>query len=288
MPSDNSNLYRARLAKNDEFYTLYSDIEKELMHYKSEFFRKIVYCNCDDSEKSNFVKFFRKNFDEFGLKKLICSCYRGGAHCCEYVDGKCSRRTLSRNGDFESDECLQMLTESDIIVTNPPFSRARNFVKMLFRSRKKFLFISNLTILFFEDVVERVRARDAWCGFHSGGMKFIKPDNTTQTLGNIIWLTNLESARKKPDIYLWKHYSPETHVKYDTFDAINCDKVKDIPTDYFGTIGVPVTFITKWNPDQFEIIRKLNRRTHKNLDFAIPIIHGKAIFTRILIKQKKK
>lgn len=291
--SQNTNLTLAKANKKDEFYTQLSDIEKELKHYKNHFKDKVVLCNCDDPRVSNFFHFFSYNFEKFGLKKLIATCYKSQdsdlfsqnnserAIYLEYTGDKNGNNVpdaeeigikhLQGDGDFRSKECIELLKQADIVVTNPPFSLFREYVAQLVEYDKKFVIIGNLNALTYRDIFKLVKENKLWFGhsIHSGDREFRVPQdyplnaagsrvdeegNKYIRVKGVRWYTNLDFNERHEDLILYKTYNEEEYPKYENFDAINVDVTKDIPVDYAGAMGVPITFIDKYNPDQFEII----------------------------------
>ena len=260
--STNVNLHKAKDAKNDEFYTQFIDVSKELMHYKQHFKNKIVFCNCDNPTRSAFWKYFHLNFSALDLKKLISTHYDKNAptYKMEYMGGDDNnievgvKILLKGNGDFRNQECLDLLNESDIVVTNPPFSLARQFyIPQLMQYRKKFLIIGDLNWLTYKDIFPLLQNNDVWLGYNNV-KEFIQPDGSIKKFGNKLWFTNLDIKKRHEKLILWKEYNPEEYPTYYNFDGINVDKVDKIPKDYDGIMGVPITFMGQYNPDQFEII----------------------------------
>ena len=326
--ANNKNLHKAKNAKNDEFYTQLTDIEKELMHYKEHFKDKIVYCNCDDPEWSNFWKYFHLNFAHLGLKKLIATFYHIGTsvYKMEYTGGDDNNISagvkipLTGNGDFRSDECVETLKESDIVVTNPPFSMFREYVAQLMKYEKKFVIIGNPNAVTYKEFFPLLKTNQVWVGAKpwSSEMYFGVPKEQEEYLvahkkegsayviknGQIlgraatIWFTNLDHKKRHEKLILYKTYNPEEYPKYDNYDAINVDKVTDIPIDYDGVMGVPITFLDKYNPDQFEIIDALNRYalldTQKTNEYVQKNhlhtcnVNGEATYYRIVIQKCEK
>lgn len=253
----NKNLSLAKKSKNDEFYTMYSSIEEELVNYTSSFKDKIVYCNCDDYRVSNFVKWFKYNFKRLGLAGLIATNYNNGSGSykyCYYGDREI-KTPLKQNGDFRSPECIEILQEADIVVTNPPFSLFIPYVEQLIKYNKKFLIIGNKNAVTYKEVFPLIKDNKLWLGYTSPG-DFIQPDGATpkSMKGLTRWFTNLETKKRTEDLLLFRKYNEKDYPKYDNYDAINVDKVKDIPMDYYGVMGVPITFLDSYNPNQFEII----------------------------------
>lgn len=257
----NTNLHKAKDAKNDEFYTQLTDVAKELMHYKEHFKDKIVLCNCDDPTWSAFWKYFHLNFAELGLKKLISTHYdrEEATYKMEYTGGDDNdieagvKTPLEGNGDFRNQECLDLLDECDIVVTNPPFSLFREYVAVLMEHKKKFLIIGNKNAITYKEFFPLLKDNEVWIGC-TNVKEFLQPDGSIKKFGNIGWFTNLDLAKRHEKLILWKNYTSEEYPKYDNYDAINVDKVSEIPIDYDGVMGVPITFLDKYNPEQFEIV----------------------------------
>ncbi|MBQ3795186.1 MAG: helix-turn-helix domain-containing protein [Butyrivibrio sp.] len=325
----NSILNKAKSAKdNDEFYTTYETIAKEVSHYTAAFRNKIVLCNCDDPYESNFPKFFIKNFNVLGIKKLICTSYMPSekfslasngyvlmldnvpetigttsedADIYEFLKKNNSVKRLVGNGDFRSDECVGILKESDIVVTNPPFSLFRELISLVTEYNKQFLVIGNQNAITYKEIFPLIQENKAWIGYQFGDMSFKVPqdsepretrfwiDETGQkwrSLGNAMWLTNIDIKRRHQKLDLCKLFDAEIYPKYDEFDAIEVSKVADIPLDYSGIMGVPITFLNKYNPEQFEIIGEANHGSDNSFDLFKPTVDGKLKFKRILIRNK--
>jgi hypothetical protein len=299
--SKNKNLHSAKKEKNDEFYTLYEDIEKEVEEYKNQLKDKIIFCNCDNPESSNFWKYLSNNFDDYELKKLISTHYSsdGQSYKSEIsrdinVDGKIDKldtqkTTFKGNGDFRSDECIEILKECDIVVTNPPFSLFREYIAQLMEYDKKFLVIGSYNAITYKEVFGFIKENKLWLGVSPRSMNFKKSDGSIDVV-NASWFTNLDNKKRHIDLIrdvLYKKYNEVDYPKYDNYDAINIDKVADIPVDYFGCMGVPITYIDKHNPNQFEIIDIDNvlvkKLTGKSSRF---ILNGKTLYARIVIKRK--
>ena len=257
----NANLHKAKNAKNDEFYTQLTDVSKELMHYKHHFKDKIVFCNCDDPTWSAFWKYFHLNFEALGLKKLISTHYdkTEPTYKMKYTGGDDNdieggvKTPLEGNGDFRNQECLDLLDEADIVVTNPPFSLAREYLACLVEHGKKFLIVGDMNWITYKEVFPLLKSNSIWLG-NCSVKEFVQPDGTIKKFGNKLWFTNLDIAKRHEKLILWKHYSSEEYPTYDNYDAINVDKVDQIPCDYDGVMGVPITYLDKHNPDQFEIL----------------------------------
>ena len=308
----NKSLGVARVAKEDEFYTQLTDVEKEMRHYRKHFKNKTVFCNCDDPFESNFFKYFVLNFNRLGLRKLIATCYvsspiantqlslfdvigteenkqnkpykavvtkvydktgDGGIDMFDVAElfqsGENQLCELDGDGDFRSSECLALLDESDIVVTNPPFSLFREYIAILQEHRKSFIVIGNQNAITYKEIFPLLRDNEIWLGDKSGDMAFMVPEyyearetrywedengQKWRSLGNICWFTNLDIKKRHEELILVKRYDPDVYLHYVNYDAINVDKVADIPCDYAGVMGVPITFMEKYNPDQFEIL----------------------------------
>ena len=297
----NDNLRSAKRVKNDEFYTIYEDIEAEVMRYRKQFRDKIVYLPCDDpaEKKSEFWSFFVNNFDAFGLKKLIATHYdENGKAYKIWIDGDTSndgfiddgdakQEDLIGNGDFRSPECMDILKECDIVCTNPPFSLFREFVNQLITHEKQFLIIGNQNAFTYKEVFKLIKTNKVWTGYNMV-KKFHQPDGSTKEFGNVCWFTNMPTTKRVEELILTKKYAddPSLYPKYDNYDAIEVSRVVNIPNDYYGVMGVPITFIDKYNPNQFEILG--DSRYHDGNDVAndINFINGKGLYRRILIRRK--
>lgn len=282
MPN-NKDLNKAATQKKDEFYTQLSDIEKELKYYKQYFKDKTIFLNCDDPEYSNFWKYFHLNFYVFDIKKLISTHYETDkqSYKMEIIrngsgEGQLSlpdfvKTPLKQNGDFRSPECIEILKEADIVITNPPFSLFREYIAQLFKYEKKFIIIGNINAVKYKEIFPYFKDNKIWLGksIHSGDREFAVPDSYPLKAAGyridengkkyirvkgVRWFTNLEYDKRTEDIILYKKYSPEEYPKYINFDAIDVSKISEIPLDYNGLMGVPVTFIDYYNPNQFEII----------------------------------
>ena len=266
----NNLLQKAKKSKNDEFYTQLSDIEKELQYYKSHFENKIVYCNCDDPHTSNFFKYFVSNFKELRLKKVIAACYAENGFFAEYAGEKIAVSYFKGDGDFRSDESIALLKQSDIVVTNPPFSLFREYVAQLVEYQKQFLIIGNINAITYKEIFKLIQENKAWLGIHLGrGISgFIVPQhyelygtearidasgNRIVSPNNCLWLTNLDNFKRHEDIVLTKNYfgNENNYPQYDNYNGIHIDKTENIPSDYTGYMGVPITFLHKFNPNQF-------------------------------------
>lgn len=290
--STNANLHKAKDAKNDEFYTQLTDVSKELMHYKQHFKDKTVLCNCDDPTLSAFWKYFHLNFSALGLKKLISTHYdkTQPTYKMEYTGGNDNdievgvKTSLEGNGDFRNQECLDILDEADIVVTNPPFSLFREYVAVLMEHEKKFLIIGSLNAVKYSECFPFIINNQMWLG-NNNIHNFMQPDGTVKKFGNINWYTNLDFAKRHEKIILWKEYNDKEYPKYETYDAIEVSKVTNIPINYNGIMGVPISFMSKYNPEQFEIVGEFNHGSDNIFDLAKPIINGKELYPRIAIRR---
>lgn len=319
--TNNSNLNKARKAKNDEFYTMIDTVEKELTYYKKHLKNKIVLCNCDNPKLSAFWKYLHLNFSELGLKKLVSTYYneKGLVFKTEYTGGndndikKGVKTPLKGNGDFRSEECLNILDKCDIVITNPPFSLFRDFVDVLMKYKKKFLILGNMNAVTYKQIFPFIKNNLLWYGvsIHSSTTKFYIPKDYPITNKNwgkdetgkiyvefrsIRWFTNLDhNFRLSSKLVLHEHYTPEKYPKYDNYNAINVNKVAEIPFDYNGVMGVPITFMDKYNPEQFEILGvtepwdKSTEVQSIRLSCKRPqcaSVNGKQLYKRILIRKK--
>ena len=309
----NVNLHSSRNAKADEFYTQISFIENELKHYKHYFAGKTVFCNCDDPEWSNFWNYFRLNFYELGLKKLISTHYEeekpsyrmdivsndNGEQCGipDYVI-----TPLKQNGDFRSPECVEILKEADVVITNPPFSLFREYVAQLMEYEKDFIIVGNQNAITYREILPLIMANKIWLGYNSGHFWFRVPDYYEEKktdfkidengvkwrrMGNICWITNIDIEKRHEEMILYHNYTPEKYPKYDNYDAIEVSRTAEIPCDYYGVMGVPITFMDKHNPEQFEILG--DSRYHDGQTFSddINVINGKTLYRRLLIRRKR-
>ena len=297
----NNLLQKAKKSKNDEFYTQLSDIEKELQYYKSHFENKIVYCNCDDPHTSNFFKYFVSNFKELRLKKVIAACYAENGFFAEYAGEKIAVSYFKGDGDSRSAESIALLKQSDIVVTNPPFSLFREYVAQLVEYQKQFLIIGNINAITYKEIFKLIQENKAWLGIHLGrGISgFIVPQhyelygtearidasgNRIVSPNNCLWLTNLDNFKRHEDIVLTKNYfgNENNYPQYDNYNGIHIDKTENIPSDYTGYMGVPITFLHKFNPNQFEIVKFRKGDNEKDLS-----INGKYPYFRILVRNKR-
>lgn len=283
--SKNENLTKAKAAKNDEFYTTLSDIEVEVKEYRKHFKNQRVFCNCDDSRKSKFYTFFKLQFEILELRGLVFTGYNkdGTAQKIEVFGSELEDKVteLSGNGDFRSEESLEILKESDIVVTNPPFSLFREFVEILTTNSKKFLIVGPMQAITYKQVFPLIKHNKLWLGVTAPKV-FVTPIGDTQKRANALWFTNLNHGRINKTLDLYQDYSPDLFPKYDNYDAIEVSRTVDIPRDYTGVMGVPISFLTKYNPTQFEILG-LN---DPSLDWkgAPPYVGGRRLYGRIFIK----
>lgn len=322
--ASNKGLCKANSAKKDEFYTQLSYIEKELGEYKEHFKDKVVFLNCDDPLESNFYFYFSENFEFLGLKKLISTHYETDkpSYKLEVIadinhDGKTNKldtvkTPLKQNWDFRSPECIEILKEADIVVTNPPFSLFREYVAQLIEHNKKFLIIGNQNAITYKEIFSLIEDNKIWLGHSLDGRNvwFRVPDSyeTYHKIENgikyafvasTVRFTNLEHKKRHEDIILYKTYkgNEKNYPKYDNYNAINIDKAKDIPVDYNGVMGVPITFMHKYNPEQFEIVGRADANiANENNKYHIswfadkwwaPLVWGKFVYKRILIRRKQ-
>lgn len=295
----NSNLQRAKKKKNDEFYTRNTDIENELKYYRDQFRNKIIYCNCDDPVESEFYRYFHLNFHFFGLRLLISTHYdaKKPTYALIYQGGSCEESDndynsydkkipLKENGDFRSDESIAYLEQSDIVVTNPPFSLYREYVAQLMKYHKKFIIIGNKNSITYKEIFPLLMSNQMWEGVNSV-KEFIQPDGSIKKLGNVGWFTNMPVNKPTDRVILWNHYTPEEFPTYDNFAGFECSKLAHLPIDKeidtwidnnrlaeFKSVykddlsikeekanktlvhikrpifGVPITFIDKYNPSK--------------------------------------
>jgi len=327
--ASNKHLRKADGSKKDEFYTQRTDIENEVRHYKHLFKNKVVYCNCDDPRVSEFFHYFSYNFELLGLKKLIATCYKSTnydlfstndsekAVYLEYCGDKNGNKVpdlkeieikkLKGDGDFRSNECIELLKQADIVVTNPPFSLFREYVSQLVEFDKKFLIIGNLNAITYKEIFALIKNNKLWLGYSLDGRniwfgipdhydKFHKIEDGKKYafVASTVWFTNLDHTKLHQELILSKKYkgNEKLYPKFDNYNAINVNKTVDIPMDYKGLMGVPITFLNKYNPDQFEIVDALNRYsildgpTQETKGKYLAQVAGKPIYVRIIIKNK--
>ena len=324
--SSNKPLSSSRKVKNDEFYTQLYDIENELQHYQKHFRNKTILCNCDDPYVSNFFKYFSLNFEKIGLKKLITTCYKSQkadnfsqydsdkAIKLEYEGDKNNNKIpepdeigifhLESDGDFRSKECIKILKQVDIVCTNPPFSLFREYIEQLVKYKKKFLVIGTWNAVAYGEIFKLIKDNKIWIGINSNRnfSGFVVPHNYSSPgeethidedgnkvifTGHNCWFTNLDTKKRHEDLLCHVTYNKEEYPKFDNYDAINVNYVKDIPVNYKGEIGVPISFMDKFNPDQFEIIGKMSTTKIDEYNYGYPYVKGKKKFARIIIKHKR-
>lgn len=318
----NSQLNSAKNAKKDEFYTQLSDIENELKHYKKHFQGKTVLCNCDDPRVSNFFHYFAYNFEHLGLKRLISTCYKNQdrdlfsqndserAIWLEYFGDKNGNRVpdaeeigihyFNGDGDFRSVECIELLKQADIVVTNPPFSLFREYVAQLVEYGKKFVVVGHQNAIKYKEIFPLIVQNKLWLGygFKGGAAHFFSKYQDNATAGDhregmirvsgVVWFTNLDLPKRHERLVLYKKYSEEEYPHYDNYDAIEVGKTELIPEDFDGVMGVPITFLNKYNPEQFEIIGEFNHGCDSEYDLAKPILNGKELYPRIAIRRREE
>ena len=312
----NKQLTQAKKAKKDEFYTQLEDIEAELKHYKKHFEGKPVLCNCDDTRKSQFFCYFVLNFHRLGLKKLITTCYKNqdpnrfsvsASEQAVYLvyEGEDIGmppnpniaglvHPLKGDGDFRSEECIEFLKEADIVVTNPPFSLFREYVALLIEYGKHFVIVGNTNAVTYKNCIELIRENKMWLGYNCLRW-FYTPAGTLYEAARSYWFTNLDIQKRHEELILYKKYSPEEYPHYDNYDAINVDKTADIPCDYDGAMGVPITYLDKHNPNQFEILdandliieNRAPKKSHGLIKDKDGSINGRNVYARILIRKRK-
>lgn len=282
MPASNKGLRNAALARDDEFYTRYDDIKKEIIYYLSYLENKVIYCNADN-EESNFYKFFKDHFEEYKLKKLICTSLDGTS-----IELTKDNEIKTKNGgNFNSNNCIKYLEESDIVITNPPFSIIRDFIDLLIKYNKQFLFLSNLNVITYNSVTPLFVENKLWCGYNYGRHIFDRPDGTEKVLNNICWMTNLPVI-KDNYIPICKKDIKEYEIFRDRPDIINVNKVKEIPENYKGPMGVPISFITKLNNKQYQILGKMhNIYNPKFYSLGGAYIGDKQIYCRLVIQERE-
>lgn len=338
----NKSLGEAKKAKKDEFYTQLTDIEKELRHYKEHFKGKTVLCNCDDPKVSNFFVYFVRNFAELELKRLITTCYKNNqpdlfstqeceqAVWLDYYGGDdnnpditkiaATAKPLKGDGDFRSAECIELLKEADIVVTNPPFSLFREYVAQLIKYEKKFLIIGNINVITYKEIFPLIKDNIIWMGssIHSGDREFGVPSDyplnasgyRVDEYGNkyirvkgVRWFTNLDYSERHEYLDLYKSYNSDEYPIYDNYDAIEVSKTTDIPMNYYGMMGVPITFMDKYCPEQFEIVgmaagntrasapkevlKQMQYKQHPEDRGGCPVLKGERTYARFIIKAKQ-
>ncbi len=299
--SKNKNLHKAAKQKKDEFYTQLADIERELKHYKNHFNQKTVYCNCDDPRSSNFFHYFSYKFEELGLNKLVTACYKNqnmdlfSQHDAEqaiYLEYKGDKNEnnipdpeeiginyFKGDGDFRSKESIELLKQADIVVTNPPFSLFREYIEQLVEYNKGFVVIGSFNAITYKEIFKLIKEDKIWLGYgFKGGNAYFKTPYPNEfargvyneetglvKFRNVTWYTNLDISKRHENLLLYKTYNPDEYPHYDNYNAIEVSKTKDIPLDYDGAMGVPITFLDKYNPEQFEILGITDRDNNSGL-----------------------
>lgn len=331
MANENRGLQTARRNKKDEFYTQLVDIERELGHYRRHFKGKVVYCNCDDPYVSAFFEYFTKNFELLGLKKLVTTCYKSQqmalfsqndseqAIKLEYTGGAPNSlpkpddigvTKLKQDGDFRSQECIDILKKADIVVTNPPFSLFSEYVAQLAALDKKFVIIGHQNAITYKDVFPLIKGNRMWLGygFKRNMAHFIAPhyeDTASDAdhreglirVSGVVWFTNLDHNKRHEELILVQRYhgNEAAYPRYDNYDAIEVSVTQDIPSDYNGAMGVPITFLTKHNPAQFEIIGATESEGtgfssglwKPGSGVAQALIKGERVYKRLFIRNRK-
>ena len=314
----NKSLHAAKKEKFDEWYTRMEEINEEMNHYEDKFKGKIIFCNCDDPTWSNFWRYFHLNFEYLGLKKLISTHYEPGevqTYKMEYTGGDDenfeagTKTDLRQNGDFRSNECLALLKEADIVVTNPPFSLFREYVASLMEYKKQFIIIGNVNAITYKEIFPLILSNKIWLGngFKNGNAYFSIPKGTDVSkyakgvydentglvkFRNCVWFTNLDHSKRHNLLETTYLYSkkdqlyPDLYPKYDTFDAIHVGKVSEIPMDYEGIMGVPITYLDIHNPEQYEIVGVFNHGCDGPWDLSKCLINGEEKYKRLAIRKK--
>lgn len=321
MEKKNSKLTVAKRRKCDEFYTQLTDIEKEMLYYKPYFRDKTIFCNCDDARESNFFVYFANNFESLGIKKLITTGYKEDGHgvVLEYEGDKNGNfmvdtdeikvTQLQGNGDFRSEECIEYLKQADIVITNPPFSLFREYISLLMKYDKKFIIMGNQNAITYKEVFPYIKENKLWLGvsIHSGDRKFRVPDKYEVSenyevndkgqkfikVSGIRWFTNIPHERRNWPMDFYKTYNEKEFPKYDNYEAINVNKTCDIPMDYYGVIGVPITFLDKYCPAQFEIVGATesegkgfsNGLFNDEYKIKQPLVNGGKVYKRLFIRR---
>lgn len=327
----NESLHAANRAKKDEFYTQLSDIENELRHYKEYFKGKTVLCNCDDPRVSNFSVYFVLNFHNLGLKRLITTCYKNNEpdlfsmnECARAVyarydgDPECNsvedakqipyREFEHSDGDFRSPECIELLKEADIVVTNPPFSLFREYVAQLIKYDKRFVIVGHQNAITYKEIFPLIQQNKLWLGvgFKGCAGHFYSKYEDVASAGDhrtgmirvsgVTWFTNLDIAKRHEELILYKTYNAEDYPEYENYKAIEVGKSNEIPSDYYGVMGVPVTFLYKYNPEQFEIIGATesegkgfsNGLWISSSKVAQPLVNSQRVYKRLFIRRKRQ
>lgn len=305
---NNKNLNSAKKAKDDEFYTLYETVEKEIPFYKEALKGKIIYCPCDDFRESNFVKYLKDNFQGLGLKELISTNYDNGKGAWKYTyDGTTeSSEKLQGNGDYNSSECISLRDSADMIITNPPFSRFRDFYS--WAKVKNILLVCTISAFTYKDIFLDLYAKKVWPGCSMRGSECLfRHDNGNKEINgvkyarlrNAEWITNMTPENYTPPklALSGKTYSSSDYPKYDNYDAIEVSKVKDIPVDYEGVMGVPITILKYLDPKTFTLVDGkyiIKGAAVSSTGGALNgygnsgYIKGQKRYARLMIKEKKR
>lgn len=330
----NTYLNKAKHSENtDEWYTDYQAIVKEVDHYAEQLRGKTILCNCNDSAQSSFTQYFVRNFNQLELAGLLCVSYADAyvadrkpedapppALLLSLFDlrqldlalldeerimaifrkyGKVKK--LQGNGDFQSEECVKLLAQADIVITNPRFSKFKELFTLLTQHDKQYLLICNHNAITYKEVFPHLKDNRTRVGYNFGEMAFRVPHDTEprpsrfwidafgqkwRSLGNAMWLTNLEVQRAAQALVLEQSYSPELYQEYDNFPALHIPKVTMIPHDYMGIMGVPITYLKYHDEEQFQIIGEANHGSDNEYDLFKPLLNGKETFKRILIQRR--
>lgn len=320
---NNSNLHQARAAKNDEFYTDIYDVQAELAGYRHLFQGKSVLCNCNDGPGGAFYRYAAAYFTEWKAAKVTATTFAPGGHGVKYEltgdangDGYVdnldySETPLEGDGDFRSPECVALLKQADIVIGNPPFSLFREYIDQLMEHGKEFVIVGNINALTYKNVFGYIQAGRLWTGKHANkSLEFRVPASYPLTgsstrrddngngfikVPGICWFTNMPVPKLLEPIELWRKYTPEMYPRYDNYDAINVNRVWDIPVDYPGVMGVPITYLTVHCPAQFEIVG--SRRWFYNPELCVwkdengvgttrnkIVLGGKELYDRVFIR----
>lgn len=293
----NRNLQVAKDDGNDEFYTLAEDVTKELQYYQDQLVGKVIYCNCDNPKYSEFWKYFCDKFQELRLSQVISSCLQGSV--VTRYDGHDYAYQHITNGSFDSPECVEILKDADIVITNPPFSKFRDYVGFLTQYSRDFLILGNQNAITYKEIYPLIQRQQVRLGVSNGTMSFLVPDSFERgntfvqdgkkyaKFGNICWYTTLTHGFVK-ELDLTRHYSPSLYKKYDNYDAIDIPKIAEIPVDYYEPMGVPVTILHGFDYDKFELLGNLGSYGIDGFSLASAIyIDNKKVFKRILIRRKE-
>ena len=303
-------MHSAKAQKYDEFFTPMNAIENEIYHYSKHLKGKTILCNCDDPERSNFWKHFKLKFKVYGLKKLISTHFipktdpskNERSYKLEFDGSEVIKTPLTQNGDFRNEECVELLKETDIVITNPPFSLFREYISQLMEHNKKFIVIGNMNAVTYKEIIPYILNNKIWMGVSPHRIWFNVPEKfeiTTKNVrydenkkplvqvGGACWFTNLNHSIRTQEHICHKKYDPDMYPEYDNYKAIEVKNIKLIPKDFPGKMGVPITFIFKHNPDQFKIVGANNTVPKtKIIDNKTDrfFINEKPIYTRLVIQ----